>query len=305
MTPISDLISDKRPYDNLKYEQRRALDELMKMKEIVFKPSDKGGNIVVWPCTQYEKEALRQLGDPSCYERLSQDPTSAYQKKLFTILDSALEDGIIPKSIWQGLRTESPTVPTLYLLPKVHKSMIDPPGRPIISGNGSLLEPISKFLDFYLKPIVAEIPSYIRDTTEALQRLDGIHMTSDMHIITCDVESLYTSIPHEFGLTAARRYLSCRNLDGLLIEFLMELLEYALFHNYFVFKDRYYLQKRGVAMGAAFAPSYANLFMGSWEHDYVQSEDHAMTGAIVLWMRFIDDISGRAHEKNWISTFNI
>ncbi|CAJ0944436.1 unnamed protein product [Ranitomeya imitator] len=113
-----------------------------------------------------------------------------------------------------------------------------------------------------------------------------LYMSSDMFIITCAVESLFTSIPHEHGLFAVRRYLSSCQLD----KFLMKLLEYALLHNYFVFKDRFYLQRRGVAMGAAFTPSYANLFMGLWEHEYIQNMDHTLMGSVILWMRFIDDI---------------
>ncbi|CAJ0967408.1 unnamed protein product [Ranitomeya imitator] len=43
-------------------------------------------------------------------------------------------------------------------------------------------------------------------------------------------------------------------------------------------------------MGVAFTPLYANLFMGSWEHDFIQSSDSTSSGLVLSYMRFIDDI---------------
>lgn len=47
----------------------------------------------------------------------------------------------------------------------------------------------------------------------------------------------------------------------------MELLEFALTHVFFVFKETYNLQVQGTAMGASCMPSYANVFLGMWEQD--------------------------------------
>ncbi len=46
-----------------------------------------------------------------------------------------------------------------------------PPGRPIISGIGTLTELISGYIDNILKPLLPDIPSYIRDTTDFLNKL--------------------------------------------------------------------------------------------------------------------------------------
>ncbi|XP_056391002.1 uncharacterized protein LOC130284574 [Hyla sarda] len=43
-------------------------------------------------------------------------------------------------------------------------------------------------------------------TTDALRRLEGIHMDPDMMVVTCDVESLYTSIRHTDGMEAVKRF---------------------------------------------------------------------------------------------------
>lgn len=44
-------------------------------------------------------------------------------------------------------------------------------------------------------------------------------------------------------------------------DFILLLLDFAMGQNYFWFGGSYYLQIRGVAMGARFAPSMTNFFM--------------------------------------------
>ncbi|XP_069582772.1 cytochrome P450 3A2-like [Ranitomeya imitator] len=59
------------------------------------------------------------------------------------------------------------------------------------------------------EPLVVSLPSYIRDTTSALQRLDQIYLEENMVIVTADVESLYTSIRHQDGLKSTAMGASC------------------------------------------------------------------------------------------------
>lgn len=47
--------------------------------------------------------------------------------------------------------------------------------------------------------------------------------------------------------------------------FLIDSLKFWLSRNYFWYGKQFFLQTRGVAMGAQFAPSVANLFMAHWE----------------------------------------
>lgn len=49
--------------DNITNKHRQIIKELQRMKDVVIKPLDKGGNIVIWPTKLYEREALRQLCD--------------------------------------------------------------------------------------------------------------------------------------------------------------------------------------------------------------------------------------------------
>ncbi|CAJ0962602.1 unnamed protein product [Ranitomeya imitator] len=277
-------------HDNLTRQQRRALTELRSIDRVLIKPADKGGNIVLWPTEMYEKEAFRQLRDEDTYRRLSFNPTSIFQVELLDIIEEAFTDGLITKDLRDGLVPDAPRTPCLYLLPKVHKNLTCPTGRPIVSGNGGLTENVGKILDFYLKPIVETLPSYLRDTGDILSKISNINLEPDMLLVTLDVESLYTSIRHAEGMEAVSFFLSNTDIDDQFCRFLLSLLEFALSHNFFIFKKALYLQLQGTAMGAAFAPSYACLFLGLWERKIFITDATPLSSNILMWARYIDDV---------------
>lgn len=67
----------------------------------------------------------------------------------------------------------------------------------------------------------------------------------------------------------------------------MLLLEYAATHNFFWFDGHFFCQDRGVAMGAKYAPSLANLFMAKWEEDVIYAQPRP---EVTLWACYIDNI---------------
>ena len=77
------------------------------------------------------------------------------------------------------------------MVPKIHKP--GKSGRPIVSSNGAPTENISRFVDYFLQPCVSTLPSYIRDTTEFLNRLRRLPtLPAETLLLTLDVTSLYT-----------------------------------------------------------------------------------------------------------------
>ena len=92
-----------------------------------------------------------------------------------------------------------PRTPIFYLLPKIHKP--NNPGHPIISGIDSPTANLSVYLDYYLKPIVRTLPSYIKDTGHFLQTIldDNLEIPVNSILLYMDVRSLYTNIPQDKG----------------------------------------------------------------------------------------------------------
>jgi hypothetical protein len=61
-----------------------------------------------------------------------------------------------------------------YQIFKVHKNFEEPnvpPGRPIVSGCGSITENISVLVDHHAKHLVPEIESFLQDTAHLLRGL--------------------------------------------------------------------------------------------------------------------------------------
>lgn len=277
---------------NLTSSEQKALRELQQNKDIIIKRADKGGAVVVWEYEKYTKEAKRQLQNTEYYTELSSNPSAEMRKELDALLIKARDNGWINSKEYGFLLCEHTRLATFYMLPKVHKEPRDnPPGRPIVAANGSLTEPASQFIDYFLKPYVQKLPSYVQDTTDVLNKISKIDdMTWDF-LVTLDVESLYTNISHVDGLRAISHYLSDR--DGMMppSNFIVELTDWVLNNNVFLFQDAMFKQCKGTSMGASFAPEYACLYLGLWELEYVSNpERNRFKDNIKMYCRFIDDI---------------
>ena len=274
---------------NITKEERLALNDLAKDTNIVIKPADKGGAVVVWDRANYIKEGLRQLSDNNFYVETDTDLTSKHYKEVVTILDDMHSLQEIDISCYKYLTHTPIRTAQFYMLPKIHKDKTNPPGRPIVSGNGCPTERISQFVDFFLQPGVKNIRSYIKDTTHFLSVLSSLNILPEGAILaTLDVSSLYTNIPNVEGIEACRIMLNNirPNARAPFNDSLIKLLTQVLSKNNFDFNEKHYLQTGGTAMGTRVAPSYANTFMGWFEDEFVYTHDPSP----LVWKRFIDDI---------------
>lgn len=277
---------------NLSKEEREALKELSDYKDIVIKRADKGGAVVVWGVEQYTKEAYRQLRDTSFYLPLARNPIVILTSELEELLTTAKNENLITEQEFKFLFNPNPRMPSFYMFPKIHKNLTDPPGRPVISGNDSLTESISKYVDFFIKPLLPSLQAYIQDTTDVLTKIqEHKNIGPNAILAVMDVAALYTSIDHGQGLSALRYYLDKRpHPHEPPTDFLIDLTEWTLNNNVFLFQDKVFKQIKGCAMGACFSPSYAGLYMGKWEEDYVYHPRNVFRDKIIWWGRYIDDV---------------
>ena len=177
-------------------------------------------------------------------------------------------------------------MPKFYTRPKIHKT--GNPGRPVVSSVSCHTSTISKYVDFHLQPIVKNIPSYVRDTTDFLQKLDKVkNVPNDCLLVTLDVESLYTNIPNNEGIKAVREAYDNHPNKTVATKVIITFLCLILTLNNFVFNSTNYLQTMGCAMGTICVPAYANIFKAQFEkqliYPYIKNKS-------ILYLRYIDDI---------------
>jgi hypothetical protein len=272
-------------YKNLNSAQSKALLELRSNRQIVIREADKGSGVVIMDRDRYVAEAHRLLGDRNTYVPLANDPSNDYLPELQSLIQTALSNGTIDQDMALHAVPTSFSPARFYLIPKVHKSGC--PGRPVVSCSGSLSEKTSELVDFLIKPFLVNVPSYLRDTRDFLQKIRSNNSFPDNTLLaSVDVVNLYPSIPHEDGLRALSKFLEHQGMLRTQIQDIVALARFVLTRNYFEFGPDFFLQISGTAIGTKMAPTYAIIFLHILETQFLASVPFKP----FCWLRFIDDI---------------
>ena len=287
------LPSLRTTHKNLTRDEREAILSLSNNRHIIVKPADKGSGTVIMNTKDYIFEANRQLADTSFYAALDYDPTESFTLEINTFITKMFKDAEIGKRCFQYLLNTHSRPGRFYLLPKIHKNVLPPPGRPIISAIGSPTEKISEFLDHFLQPFLADMPSLVKDTGHFLYILSKLGpLPQNTILVTLDVTSLYTNVPLLQAKQAVGRVLN-RTRPGATEpsnQSLIRLLDFVFTKNVFTFSDgnklHYFVQTNGVSMGSKCAPSVACTYMGEFERQHVYTY-HLQP---FLWLRCVDDV---------------
>ena len=161
--------------NNITPQERAAIRELKDNQKIIIKPADKGSAVVILNRDDYLSEGYKQLSDTNFYLKQDSDLTEKHRIEVQSFLDRLYNDGEIDTSVSVYLTDAECRTAKLYLLPKIHKGKIPPPGRPIVSANGCPTEKISQLVDHFLTPpTTMYIQSYVRDTTDFIQKLSSL-----------------------------------------------------------------------------------------------------------------------------------
>ncbi|XP_062576664.1 uncharacterized protein LOC134238563 [Saccostrea cucullata] len=261
----------------------------------------------------YKDMVLEQLDDINFYKEL---PSNEDKKTMSTMkkYTSKFSHNLTKKEIDFLLNFEVKTS-NFYGLPKIHKSKQIQNGiqemsepyiklprptdlklRPIVAGPSCPTQRLSNLLDIILKPFCKLVPSFIRDDMDFLNHIPE-SIEENTKLVSFDVTSLYTNIPHNLGLEAISFWID-KHPDVIQPrfskEFILEGLKIVLQNNHFFFDDKYYLQTKGTAMGTKVAPTYATLVLGFLE-EKLFSECKTFFGEDFdtyierNWKRYLDD----------------
>ena len=270
---------------NVTSEERKAIKELKENRNIVIKKADKTNVFVVMDTDFYrDKLVLQDHLNTSTYEQVD----DKVDKKVFskqTRLMKKHENCLTDKEMKFITDYEWKTS-NFYVNPKISKCKeikekmrennskylkMKPPeslmGRPIISGPASPTKHLSKLIGKLLAPLVPLQDSYIKDDWDFIKQLPR-EIDYDAELFTCDIVSLYTSIPHDLG-SEAMEYWIREHRDKIperfTRDFIIESIMFILQNNNFYFNRRYIHQLQGTGMGVDFAGPYACLCVGYLE----------------------------------------
>lgn len=272
---------------NLTKGQFIALRQLKNNNDIIIKPADKGSGTVIMSRNHYIDKCLQQLNDDNFYKKLSTDPTSSSALAVNNLI-KRYKQTFLSDDQQKWIQVTEPRPANFYGLPKIHKNLINPDLRPILSANQCPTERISALVDIWINPIMQQQKSFVRDTSDLIDKLHKWTIPTThtaLTLVSFDVKSLYTNIPHNEGLDTLERMIT-KHHGPTTARILRQFAEATLKHNIIHFNGDFYLQIHGCAMGSRFSPAYACLFMAEQEEKWLLSAPLKP----VLWLRYIDDI---------------
>ena len=245
--------------------------------------------------TDYEQKVLSMLTDINTYTEISQDDSLSVKLQSNRLLYSLKRQKYIDKRQYNHLTNYQVTCPIFYGIPKLHKS--DIPLRPIVSQINSATYMINKYLHELLAVAESEIPYLFKDTTAFLNTIENHkHVQPNTILVTLDVVSLYTNIPHHEAITyICDQYSSTLHLWNrynikivpVSIEILEQLLTFILSNCTFKFNNKFYKQNYGLPMGAPAAVRIANIFTYKHLQNFSNTYNKPLPD---FFGRLIDDI---------------
>ncbi|KAL5012680.1 hypothetical protein ScPMuIL_011231 [Solemya velum] len=202
---------------NLTQEEESAMRELLDDQDIVIRPADKGSGVVVLDTKVYVNKIEEDMNQNDTYVELGADKTSQIERKMKKLVNNMYKNGSITKDMKSYLIPSGGLSGKLQGNPKLHKMGV--PLRTIVNGRGHPTEKLAELVEEQLREHVTSLPSYIKDTTDFLNKMQQIPqpLPKDAILFCFDVKALYPSVPRDEARMAAVESLGSRVVEGRLM----------------------------------------------------------------------------------------
>ncbi|CAF4454753.1 unnamed protein product [Rotaria sp. Silwood2] len=272
--------------------EENVLSKLSKDSSILITKPDKGRGVVVLDRNDYINKLETILSDSSKFKLLNQDPTISRENSLTNLLLQIKNEEYLTQQEYKYIKPVGSIPARLYGLPKVHKSEINVPLRPIVSCVQSYNYRLGKYLANIIKSIRNSNYS-LKNNTDFLAFLrHNSDLLKNNKMISFDVESLFTNIPVNETIDIICNKLYCTNpkLRPFIPEhYFRQLLDFATKLTHFLFNNKYYDQCDGVSMGTPLAAIFAEVFMAHFEETYLPILLNCENPKLLAWRRYVDD----------------
>ncbi|MGH0138568.1 UNVERIFIED_CONTAM: hypothetical protein FKN15_072990 [Acipenser sinensis] len=162
----------KRCKLNLTNIEEQALTELLNDDDIMIRPADKGSGIVIMNTDDYMKSVECELNNTDTYEEVKSNKINKSVKEVKEIAERLHNKGIISKELKKYMQPHNARTGLARGNPKMHKE--NHPMRMIVSTIDNPTHIIAEIAEKQLRSHVEKLPSYVKDTTQFLKRLESI-----------------------------------------------------------------------------------------------------------------------------------
>ena len=165
--------------------------------------------------------------------------TSKVHRKVKLLAEELYRKGYISVNLKSYLVPKLPKPGKLKGNPKVHKA--GNPYRCIVSCIGTATENMAEVAEKELETYMTTSPSYIKDTTDFLNKVQEIGEVTDQTILfSMDVVKLYPSIPRKEEIEACKEALNLRSNPSIPTEAVIDMIKLVLEINIFYFNNKHY-----------------------------------------------------------------
>ena len=211
----------KEMESNISAEEKKALQEIKVLvaKTIEIKKADKSDTLVIMDKQAYRDNLIfRDHLNTDTYEKADIHANKDVYRKLENLVEK--HSNCLTKSEKKVILDKNWKDAKIYALPKIHKCQeikdnfmiqnseymkMEMPdflkGRPIHGGPQAVTQGGSKLLEKILSPLVPTLKSYIKDEWDFVRKFPKL-VHHKATLLTCDIVSLYTSIPTDLGIKA-------------------------------------------------------------------------------------------------------
>ncbi|KER19120.1 hypothetical protein T265_15652, partial [Opisthorchis viverrini] len=174
---VTVLKSQQPGIPNITPAERRALNTLTKVDNIVITKANKGKAAVAMNKSDYLQVKQHPAEDP--YRVIDNANITSIMNRNKAEVGKYLRSVMnhIGEGNWYPLYPKSAIQARLYGLPKIHKP--DIPVRPIVNGKGSPPHELARFLAGILKPLTGKSSTYIKYSYDFANKVAGVTVEPD------------------------------------------------------------------------------------------------------------------------------
>ncbi|XP_055603877.1 uncharacterized protein LOC129752111 [Uranotaenia lowii] len=251
---------------------------------IIVLEADKGNVTVMMNREDYDKKMQTLIDDKNTYTILTRDPTTGFQTKNNNFAKRLADLKLINRATELKLKTYRATAPCIYGTPKAHKEGL--PLRPVVPCMTSPSYELSKYVGRILQASINSRYN-VKDSFEFCEFINEVVLPPDHVLVSFDVVSLFTCIPRDLVLSnIINNWDAIKKNTNINLDMFLEIINFCMSCSYFRFKNKYYQQTYGTAMGNPVSSPIADFVMES----LLDSVTRTLDFQIPILRKYVDDL---------------
>jgi hypothetical protein len=186
------------------------------------------------------------------------------------------------------------TAPTMTGLIKLHKE--NTPVRPVINWRKApgykLAKKMAKILTSY---IPLPFAYNVKNTIQLMNELMDIPYDPNTKFASFDISNMYSNIPTDYLIVTLKKLCKVYNLDNTTTRVIIRVTQTLTEQNYFRFRDKFYVQNEGLAVGASTSSILSEVYLQYMENTTIYD---FLLKHKVGYFRYVDDILLMYKEDN-------